>query len=108
MDTTRIDQALENGLVEVIRKGDVFTIPYQNKIDASAELRKAYEKIDYGKVHARITELLEEELARKVVNKIITEMGTDIKKLMENATVRDDFRFLMRKGAEEIMKKVKE
>lgn len=108
MDTTRIEQALENGLVEVIKKGDVFNIPYQNKIDASSELRKAYQRIDYTKVHARITELLEEELAQKVVNKIITEMGTDIKKLMENATVRDDFRFLMRKGVEEIMKKVKE
>ena len=32
---------------------------------------------------------------------------TDIKQLMSNATVRDDLRFLLRKGVEEITKKVK-
>jgi hypothetical protein len=108
MDTNRIEQAIENGLVEKIRKGDLFEVPYNERVNIGPELRKAYERIDYNKVYARITELLEEELARKVVNKIITEMGTDIKKLMENATVREDFRFLMRSGVTEILKKVKE
>jgi len=35
-------------------------------------------------------------------------MGTDIKKLMENNSIREDFRYMMRKGVESILEKVKE
>ena len=108
MEVERIQQAFENAMIKTIQSGDVFKLPYDSKIDVSHELRRAYEKIDYAKVYNRITSLLEEELAQKIVNKVITEMGTDIKKLMENNSIREDFKFLMRKGVETIMEKVKE
>jgi hypothetical protein len=107
METERIQQAVENAMIKAIQSGDLFKIEYSSRIDIAQELRKAYERIDYKKVYARITSLFEEELAQKIVNKIVTEMGTDIKQLMCNATVRDDFRYLMRKGVEEIMQKAK-
>ena len=107
METERIQQAIENSIIKMIQSGDAIKMNYDNKVDVSAEVRKAYAQINYTKVFARISELLEEELAQKIVNKIITEMGTDIKNLMSNATVRDDFRFLMRKGVEERMQKAK-
>jgi hypothetical protein len=105
MDTDRIQQAVENAFIKIIP--DALKINYDSKIDVSPEFKKAYAKINFEKVHARITALLEEELAQKIVNKVITEMGTDIKTLMSNATVRDDLRFLLRKGVESIMEKVK-
>jgi hypothetical protein len=108
MNGERIELAMENAIVDMVRKGEPLKIDYTNKIDISAELKQAYKNIDYTKVYARITEKLEEELAEKIVNKIITEMGTDIKRLMENNSIREDFRFLMRKGVESIMEKVKE
>lgn len=108
MESQKIIDAMENGIVKAIAAGDIFKFPYEGKIDLSAEMRQAYKNIDYPKVYGRITELLEEELAQKVVNKIITEMGTDIKKLMSNNEIREDFKFLMRKGVETIMEKVKE
>lgn len=108
MNTERIEQAMENALVDMVRKGDAFKIDYDKKIDVSKELKQAYANIDYAKVYKRITEKLEEELAEKIVNKIVTEMGTDIKNLMSNNSIREDFKFLMRKGVETIMEKVKE
>ncbi len=108
MESQKIINAIESAMVKAIVSGDVFKIPYDSKIDVSAEMRQAYKNIDYSKVYARITGLLEEKLAQKVVNKVITEMGTDIKKLMSNNEIRDDFKFLMRKGVETIMEKVKE
>jgi hypothetical protein len=107
METERIQQAIESSIIKLIQSGDAIKMDYNNKIDISAEVRKAYSQINYAKVFARISELLEEELAQKIVNKIVTEMGTDIKNLMSNATVRDDFRFMLRKGCEEIMQKAK-
>jgi len=107
MESKKIMEAMENGIVKAVHAGEVFKIPYESRIDVAAEMQQAHKKIDHAKVQAKITSLLEEELARKIVNKIITEMGTDIKKLMENATIRDDFRFLLRKGVEAILEKVK-
>ena len=107
MNSERIEQEIENGLIRKIKTGEMFDIPYGSRIDVSLELKKCYEKIDYSKVYEKITILLEEELAKKIVNKIVTEMGTDIKQLMYNQTIRDDFRFMLRKGVEEIMEKVK-
>lgn len=106
MESERIMAAMENGLVKAIQSGDVFKIPYDNRIDVSKEMHKAYSNIDYKKIESRVTELLEEELARKIVNKIVTEMGTDIKKLMSNPNIRDDFKFMMRKGVEDILGRV--
>jgi hypothetical protein len=108
MESKILMEALERGILKSIQSGEVFKIPYDSKIDMSKELRQAYSNIDYVKVYAKITELLEEELARKVVNKVITEMGTDIKNLMSNNDIREDFKYLMRRGVETIMGKVKE
>ena len=105
---SRIHQELENGIVKSIKKGDVFKIPYASQIDISPEMKQAYANIDFAKVYVEITALLEKELAQKVVNKIITEMGTDIKKLMSHNEIREDFKYLMRKGVDAIMEKVKE
>lgn len=104
----RLQQAFEYAMLDTIKKGDIFKMPYESRIDVSSELKKAYSLIDYPRVYKRITELLEEELAQKIVNKIVSEMGTDIKKLMESASIREDFRYLMRKGVENILEKVKE
>ena len=106
MESQRIMEAMEQGIVKAIHSGEMFKIPYDSKIDVSKEMRRAYEGIDYAKVESRVKELLEEELARKIVNKIVTEMGTDIKKLMSNPNIRDDVRFMMRKGVEEILGRV--
>ena len=107
MESKILMEALERGMLKSIQSGEVFKIPYDDKIDMSKELRQAYSNIDFAKVYAKITELLEEELARKVVSKIITEMGTDIKNLMCNNEIREDFKYLLRRGVETIMEKVK-
>jgi hypothetical protein len=107
METERIQQEIENALIKMIRNGDTIKMTYDQRVDVSSEMRKAYSRINFETVFARISELIEEELAKKIVNKIVTEMGTDIKNLMSNVTVRDDFKFILRKGVDEIMQKVK-
>jgi hypothetical protein len=108
MNRDKIADAVEVAIVKAIQNGDFFKTDYQSRIDLTPELVKTYKAIDYDKIYAKMGELLEEEIARKIVNKIITEMSVDIKKLMANATVRDDLRFFMRKGVERILSKVSE
>ena len=105
--TQQIQSALEGALLKVIRSDTIFTMPYEKRIDASDMIRKAYALVDYNRVIEKMKAQLEQELAEKIVNKIITEMGTDVKHLMSNATVRDDLKFFMRKGVDEVLQKVK-
>lgn len=108
MDTNRIQQATEDAIVKMIREGNTLKMDYDRRIDVSSEMRKVHSQVNWEKVFVRVKELLEEEIAQKMVNKIVTEMGTDIKTLMSNATVRDDFKFLMRKGVNDILQKIKQ
>ena len=106
LDEKKITRAIEDALIKKIHAGDILTLNYQERISYAAYLQEAYKKIDYGRVMHLITENLEEVIAEKVVNKIVTEMGTDIKELMSRAQIRDDFRYFLRQGVETILGRV--
>ena len=61
---------------------------------------------DIEKVKERIISRLEEEMADKIVNKIVTEFSNDIKQIMCNRELREDLRYYMRTKIEEINDKV--
>ena len=107
LNEKRIMQAIEDSIVKKIKSGDVLTLNYQERVDYSPYLKDAYKKVDYERVMKLITENLEEVIAEKVVNKIVTEMGNDIKALMCKAEIREDFKYFLRSGVETILGKVK-
>ena len=100
--------SVKKGLIKMLNSQDIFRVDYSNRIDVAPLINKAYRSIDQDRLTTLITDKLEEVIAEKVVNKMVTEMGTDIKKLLANATVRDDFRFLLRKTTEDILNAVKD
>jgi hypothetical protein len=108
MDENRILQEIENAVVAAIRKGDMFRFNYDERINIMPLAKSVFEKLDMKRVESLITARMEEVVAEKVVNKFVTEMGTDMKKLMENATIREDIRFYMRKNIEKILDAIKE
>lgn len=108
MNDERLLQELENALVKLVKGGSALEVPYGKRIDVSEHMKKAYKNIDYERVQELVSKELEEALAKKIVNKVITEMGNDIKSLMSNNSIREDFKYLMRKGVDEIMDRVKE
>ncbi len=101
-------RSIEAGLQKFINKGDFFQNNYSDRIDVMPLVKNVYKKIDSNRLEALIINNLEQVLAKKIVDKLVTEMGTDIKNLMGNASVRDDFRFFLRTGVQEILDRVKE
>lgn len=91
-----------------IKTESMFEIPWQKRVDISEQVQWIYDKINWKKVKNIITEELEKEIARKLVNKIITEMGNDIKNMMSVESVRSDLRYFLRSGIERITNAVKE
>ena len=106
MDVDKINQAVEDALVATIRDG-AFKIDYDKRVDCSHIIKDAYKDLDYAKIISRVKDLIEEYVAQKIVNKMITEMGTDVKSLMSHADIRDEFRNLLRQGVTDILAKVK-
>ena len=105
MDLNRIEQAIENKVIDSIARGTVMEMPYR-LIDGTPYVKKAFEKIDMDKVMEEVTERLQHEIAEKIVNKVVTEMGTDIKELMSHKEIRDDFKYMLRKNVDLIFEKI--
>ena len=108
MNDDKILQELENSLIRLIQKGDAFDIPYGKRIDVSKDLNEVYKKLDFDRIFGLIKDKLEEAIATKIVNKISTEMGNDMKTLMSNASIREDIKFFLRSGVQKILDAVKE
>jgi hypothetical protein len=108
MDEQRIMQAVEDSIVSEIRKGEIFQFKYDERINLISVAKTIFEKIDMKRVEAMVIAQMEEVVAEKVVNRFVTEMGTDMKKLFENASIREDIRFYMRKNVEKMLEAVKE
>jgi hypothetical protein len=101
-------KSIEASVVKFASSPDIFSNNYANRIDIMPLVKRVYGSIDSSRLEKLITEGLEEVLAKKIVDKLVTEMGSDIKNLMGNATVRDDFRFFLRTGVQKILDKAKE
>jgi dTDP-D-glucose 4,6-dehydratase len=108
MDEQRIMQAIEDSIVSTIRKGEIFQIGYAERIDIMPIVKTIFEKLNMKRIESLIIAQMEEVVAEKVVNKYVTEMGTDMKKFFENATIREDIRFYMRKNIEKMLDTIRE
>jgi hypothetical protein len=108
MDEKKIMQAIEESLVSTIRKGGIFDIEYSQRINLMPVAKTIFEKLDMKRIESLVIAQMEEVVAEKVVNKFVAEMGTDMKKLFENATIREDIRFYMRKNIEKMLDAIKE
>lgn len=112
MDLSKLQEqmieAMHASVVKEIKKGFVFKNNYDDRPDLSVLVNRLYGELDYEKIKEYMKENLEREIAKKVVDKLIAEMSTDIKQLMSHSTVREDLRFFLRSGMQKILDAVKE
>lgn len=103
----KFNDLIQKKIINDISKQDLIKINYDNRYEVPYEILKAcYEKIDIEKVKKKIISRLEEEMADKIVNKMVTEFSNDIKQIMCNRELREDLRYYMRTKIEEINDKV--
>jgi hypothetical protein len=77
-------------------------------VDITELCLEAYKRIDLEKVKAEIAERLQNIMAEKLVASIVTEFGTDIKRMMSNAIIRKDLQEWLQIQTSELLKKVGE
>lgn len=89
--------AIQKKILAGIMKQDFITVEYRDRIPLSGSfLREVYQSIDIDKVKKRFGENLENEMADKIANKMITEFSGDIKQIMSNRELREDLRHYAR------------
>lgn len=95
----------EQVLVDTIQKKVIKDVSNQTLIDVSYNdrykvpssfLNEIYKSLDIDKIRTRLIERLENEMADKVANKLITEYSNDIKQIMGNRELREDLRHYAR------------
>ena len=103
----KFNDLIQKKIINDISKQDFIKINYDNRYEVPYEvLKECYENIDIEKVKEKIISRLEEEMADKIVNKMVTEFSNDIKQIMCNRELREDLRYYMRTKIEEINDKV--
>jgi len=107
MNNERIMQEVENSIIRILQSGDLFTIPYSDKINISKEMNDIYSKLDKDRIVELVKKQIEENIATKIVNAFATEMGNDLKSLYSNKTIREDLKYSMRKNIELVIEKLK-
>jgi hypothetical protein len=110
MDNEQIMKNLETALEQAICQKAEYIIEYPGRgnksIDITQLCLEAYRRIDLEKVKTEIAERLLSIMAEKLVASIVTEFGTDIKRMMSNAIIRKDLQEWLQVQTSELLKKV--
>ena len=80
---------------------------YTQSYDVRGFINQVWKEIDLEAIRKEVREDIQHIIAQTIVNKMQTEIGNDVKAVMSNTTVRDDFKFMLRKMTEEILSKIK-
>lgn len=80
---------------------------YTQAYDVWGFINQVWKEIDLEAIRKEVKEEIQHIIAQTIVNKMQTEIGTDVKTVMSNASIRDDFKYMLRKMTEEILNTVK-
>lgn len=93
----RLQEAVENSLVHHIASGSWITTSWDSKQTVPKErLKMIMDAVNWGNVMDRVTSRIEDRIADSIFNAMATEIATDVKKVMCNHEIREDFRFQLR------------
>lgn len=79
---------------------------YSGFYDVTGFVKEVFKRIDLDAIREEVINEIQHIVAQTIVHKMQTEIGTDVKAVMSNATIRDDFKYMMRKMTEQILEKV--
>lgn len=104
-DLDKIKQNVELELADNIGRA---LLIHTNSINADELAKKAFESLDFDAILKEVKDRLQHEVAERIVSNILSGIGHDVAKVMQNESIREDFKFLIRKEAEEILSKIKD
>lgn len=100
---------VQKKIVSDISKQELIKVEYADKIPIPRSfIQSVYQSLDLEKIKAKLIENLENEMADKIANKMITEFAGDIKQIMSNRELREELRHYAREKIRQISDSVSE
>lgn len=108
------DYNFEKDVIEIIKRKiltDIFKtefikVDYSNRYSIPTSfLTSVYNSLDLENIKKKLIERLENEMADKIANKMITEYSNDIKQIMSNKELREELRNFAKSKIEGICNK---
>lgn len=102
----KVAEAAQRAVLKLIAEGQWVQPDYSNRIVVPKDwMTHIWGLVDRDRVAKQIAELIEGELAARVVNAIAAELATDIKQILSVPERREAVRALARKHLANIMQK---
>ncbi len=88
---------VQKKIITDISKQELVKVEYGDRISLPASfIKQVYQMLDLDKIKAKLVENLENEMADKIADKMVTEFSNDIKQIMSNRELREDLRHYAR------------
>lgn len=81
---------------------------YTKFYDVKGTINKIYEEIDLEEIRKEVKDKVQHTIAEVIFNKINVEIGNDVKAIMSNSKIRDEYKYQLRKMTEELLSKLDE
>lgn len=95
----------ERAILDSISKGGWVMPDYNNRIKVSEDMMKdVWNMVDIENVKVQLANLIENQIADRIVNHMASELATDIKQILSVPERRETLRAITRRHMEEIMK----
>lgn len=94
----QVQQAVEQTVIGQLRDGKGVHLPYDAVKISPEFIRECWALVDQNKIKQEIAALLEQEFARRVVNKLETEVANDIKQVLSCKESRERVRAYIREN----------
>ena len=86
-------ETIQRQILDSIKKESLVTIPYASRVPISGNLlAQAAKQIDEQKIKI-ITEGIEEQIAKTVINNLTTETINDTKRLLSDSATREKLKY---------------
>lgn len=100
----RIIEAVENAVIHDI--GRYNTVQFKKFILPDDVIEDVYRHVDMKKIKQYLTENIEQLIAKKIVDSMMTEVATDVKQIVATKAIREDMRYYLRQKMEQAMRGV--
>lgn len=100
---------VQDKICKDIAKAELVTVEWKDRMAIpNSFLQDVYKSLDLEKIKGRLIENLENEMADKIANKLLTEYSNDIKQIMCNKELREELRGFARNKIKGIVDNVTE
>lgn len=100
---------VQKKIITDISKQELVTVAYGDRVSLPNNfIREVYQSLDLDKIKLKLKENLENEMADKIANKMITEYSNDIKQIMSNRELREELRHYAREKIRAIVESISE